>query len=974
MMLMRSCVEHWFRRVCPVVLVVSVLASASPVGAGQDSGGSPLDTIAIVPFANLTGDAADDWIGAGIAESLATELPGGSAVISRARLAETAAETAGGSGESVALEVGRRLGARYVVSGAYQRLGGVIRITGRFVDVTTGAVVRSAKVDGALDDLFSLQDRVVAELSGLPPRVAVGVPARVEPAAPVRAPATPTPASVAPPPVAGEPVAGSGAPLPAGTVAETGFAADGEAELLAAIDGPPPPIAPEVVTRDEQGGTTVRAIKLVEGIRLDGQLDEEVYQIVPAITGLIQRLPVEGAPATEKTEAWIMFDDTNVYVSGRIWDSAPESEWVANEMRRDTSQLRDNDTFTVFFDTFYDRRNGYNFYTNPLGARADQQFTNEGNSNGDWNPVWDVHTGRFDGGWTAEMEIPFKSLRYRPGSPQVWGVQLRRAIRRKNEWDHLTRIPLSAGCASCGIFRVSAAATLVGIEAPAASRNIEIKPYAIGGLTTDVHASPPTDGERNGDFGLDVKVGITANLTADFTYNTDFAQVEVDEQQVNLTRFSLFFPEKREFFLEGRGIFDFARGGVGGGFFGGGGGFFGGGNAPTLFYSRRIGLQGGAVVPILGGGRVTGKLGPFDVGAVSIQTDDEQISGAASTNFTVVRVKRDILRRSAIGGILTNRSVSLVGDGASQAYGVDGTFAFYDNVQMLSYYARTETPGVAGENSSYQAKFDYTADRYGLVVNHLLVEDNFVPEVGFLRRDNFRRTYVQGRFSPRPQSFDTIRQFRVEGSVDYILLANSNLLETRQNQLRFQAELENSDQFGLTLNDNYELLLTPFTPGPGVTIPVGGHNFNDVELSYQLGRQRRVNGQVSLLRGGYFTGNITTVGFRQGRIAVLPQMSIEPSISINWLDTPQGSFRTDLVVTRINYAFSPRMLLGGLVQYNSAFNTVSTNLRLRWEYSPGSELFVVYTEDRDSTPLRPDRVTELRNRGFVIKFNRLFRF
>ena len=968
-------VSEMVTRVSQVVLVVSVLASASPVGAGQDSGGSPLDTIAIVPFANLTGDAADDWIGAGIAESLATELPGSSAVISRARLAETAAETAGGSSESVALEVGRRLGAHYVVSGAYQQLGEAIRITGRFVEVATGAVVRSAKVDGVLDDLFSLQDRVVAELSGLPPRVAVGVPARGEPAAPVPAPAAPTPASVAPPPVAGEPVAGSSDPLPAGTVAETGFAAGGEAALLAAIDGPPPPIAPEVVTRDEQGGTTVRAIKLVEGIRLDGQLDEEVYQIVPAITGLIQRLPVEGAPATEKTEAWIMFDDTNVYVSGRIWDSAPESEWVANEMRRDTNQLRDNDTFTAFFDTFYDRRNGYNFYTNPLGARADQQFTNEGNSNGDWNPVWDVRTGRFDGGWTVEMEIPFKSLRYRSGSPQVWGVQLRRAIRRKNEWVYLTRLPISSGggSGSSGIFRVSAAGTLVGIEPPTASRNIEIKPYAIGGLTTDVNASPPTDGERNGDFGLDVKVGITANLTADFTYNTDFAQVEVDEQQVNLTRFSLFFPEKREFFLEGRGIFDFARGGIGGGF-GGGGGFFGGGNAPTLFYSRRIGLQGGAVVPVLGGGRVTGKLGPFDVGAVSIQTDDEQISGAASTNFTVVRVKRDILRRSAIGGILTNRSVSLVGDGASQAYGVDGTFAFYDNVQMLSYYARTETPGVAGENSSYQAKFDYTADRYGLVVDHLLVEDNFVPEVGFLRRDNFRRTYVQGRFSPRPQSFDAIRQFRVEGSVDYILLANSNLLETRQNQLRFQAELENSDQFGLTLNDNYELLLTPFTPGPGVTIPVGGHNFNDVELSYQLGRQRRVNGQVSLLRGGYFTGNITTVGFRQGRIAVLPQMSIEPSISINWIDTPQGSFRTDLVVTRINYAFNPRMFLGGLVQYNSAFNTVSTNLRLRWEYSPGSELFVVYTEDRDSTPLRPDRVTELRNRGFVIKFNRLFRF
>ena len=199
----------------------------------------------------------------------------------------------------------------------------------------------------------------------------------------------------------------------------------------------------------------------------------------------------------------------------------------------------------------------------PLGARADQQFTNEGNPNSDWNPVWDVRTGRFDGGWTAEMEIPFKTLRYRSGSPQVWGVQLRRSIRRKNEWVYLTRLPISAGGGrgSSGIFRVSAAGTLVGIETPPVSRNLEIKPYGIGGLMTDRSATPVLENHGYGEVGLDVKYGITQNLTADFTVNTDFAQVEVDEQQVNLTRFSLFFPEKREFFLEGRGIFEFARGG-----------------------------------------------------------------------------------------------------------------------------------------------------------------------------------------------------------------------------------------------------------------------------------------------------------------------------------------------------------------------------------------------------------------------------
>ena len=200
--------------------------------------------------------------------------------------------------------------------------------------------------------------------------------------------------------------------------------------------------------RDAAGRTTVRAIRLAAGIRLDGILDEEVYRSVLPITDFLQQVPVEGAPATERTEAWILFDDTNVYVSARVHDSAPESEWIANEMRRDTSQLRQNDTFTVFFDTFYDRRNGYNFYTNPLGARADQQFTNEGNPNGDWNPVWDVRTGRFDGGWTVEMEIPFKTLRYRSGSPQLWGVQMRRSVRRKNEWTYLTRLPISAGAAA----------------------------------------------------------------------------------------------------------------------------------------------------------------------------------------------------------------------------------------------------------------------------------------------------------------------------------------------------------------------------------------------------------------------------------------------------------------------------------------------------------------------------------------------
>ncbi|MFN7982630.1 MAG: DUF5916 domain-containing protein [Vicinamibacterales bacterium] len=313
------------------------------------------------------------------------------------------------------------------------------------------------------------------------------------------------------------------------------------------IDGPAPPVAPDVVTRDSAGRATVRAIRLSESLSVDGRLDEEVYRTTPSVSDFLQQVPKEGAQATERTEAWVSFDRDTLYISARCWDSAPPDKWVANELRRDTNQLRQNDTFGVILDTFYDRRNGYLFYTNPLGARADQAVTDEGNLNPDWNPVWDVRTSRFDGGWTVEMAIPFKSLRYRAGANQVWGINIRRVIRRKNEWTHLTPIPAAAGVPG-GMFRLSRAGTLVGLELPAANRNVELKPYAIGRITTDKTITPQTSNAPDWDPGIDVKYGVSANLTADFTVNTDFAQVEVDEQQVNLTRFSLLYPEKRDFF------------------------------------------------------------------------------------------------------------------------------------------------------------------------------------------------------------------------------------------------------------------------------------------------------------------------------------------------------------------------------------------------------------------------------------------
>jgi hypothetical protein len=732
------------------------------------------------------------------------------------------------------------------------------------------------------------------------------------------------------------------------------------------IDGPSPPVPPATISRDARNRVTVRAIRLTEPLRVDGRLDEAVYETVPPITGFFQMEPDEGQPATEETDVWILFDPENVYVSARCWDSAPESEWVANEMRRNTNQLRQNDNFGVMFDTFYDRRNGYFFYTNPLGARADRYYTDETDSNADALPVWDVRPGRFDGGWTVEIKIPFKTLRYRPGTAQVWGVQLRRAIRRKNEWAYLSPVPLSAARqGSSGIFRISLAGTLVGLEAPPGRKNLDIKPYGISSVTTDLTATPGVANKGDGDGGVDIRYGVTENLTADFTYRTDFAQVEVDEQQVNLTRFPLVFPEKREFFQEGRGIFDFG-GSVGGPRSGGGVSR----NVPDVFFSRRIGLEGERQVPILGGVRLTGEIGKFSVGALNIQTGADGSRDTSATNFTAVRVKRDILRRSRVGMIFTERSRSTLGDGSNEAYGADAAFSFFDNVNFSGYAARTRTPGLNRDDVSYHGRFSYDGDRYGAQMEHLLVGDNFNPEVGFLRRDDFRHSYVSARFSPRPRSIESVRQFFWQGSLTYIENGAGHV-ETRTRQFQFSTEFDSSDNFSLDVTDNHERLVRPFRIASGITIPVGGYDFTDTTLTYLIGGQRRANGSVSFQRGGFYGGDVTSVGFAQGRVEVLKQFSLEPSVSINWVDLPQGSFTTKLLRARANYSFTPWMFVSGLFQYNSSNDSVSTNLRFRWEYQPGSELFLVYTEERDTAGRY---VAALENRAFVVKINRLFRF
>jgi hypothetical protein len=405
-------------------------------------------------------------------------------------------------------------------------------------------------------------------------------------------------------------------------------------------------------------------------------------------------------------------------------------------------------------------------------------------------------------------------------------------------------------------------------------------------------------------------------------------------------------------------------------------------DTPYLFYTRRIGLNDGRVIPIDAGGRITGKVGPFAVGIMNIQAGDEAVSRTRPTNFTVVRLKRDVFRRSAIGVMATNRSVSASAPGSNQAYGVDGAFSFFQNVSLGAYWARTATTGVVGDDQSYQGRFEYNADRYGARTEFLSVDKNFRPEVGFTRRTDIQRSFGELRFSPRPSHLKSVRKFTWSGSGEYITNGTGSV-EARVLIGHFGTEFENSDLLSLDVTRDYELLHQPFTPaGSPASIAPGGYSFGDVAASYAFGAQRPVSGTVTARSGQYYNGTIRslTLGpgpMSPGRVSILTRLSVEPTYSITRIVLPAASFTTQLARARVDYGFSPLMFASGLIQYSSADRAVSTNLRFRWEYAPGSEIFLVYTDERATPDDRfdtPTTIRGLKNRAFVVKVNRLLRF
>ena len=726
-------------------------------------------------------------------------------------------------------------------------------------------------------------------------------------------------------------------------------------------------VATSTMVREPSGKVTVQAMKLQTPLKFDGVLDDAIYRTMAPYTDFVQQEPNEGKLATDRTEAWIVFDETYVYVSARLFE-VDRQHRVANDMRRDAQNLYNNDHFAVILDTFNDHRNGYGFSTNPLGALFDFVATNEQPSS-NWNGLWESRTSNFEGGWSVEIRIPFRTLRIQPGG-DTWGVNLRRMSRWKNETSFLSAVPRAWGRRALN--KVSSAATLTGMVAPGAGLNLDVKPYVLGSQLTNRSAKPSVNNKRNGQFGGDMKWGIKPQLVADLTVHTDFAQVEDDDAQVNLTRFSLFFPEKREFFLEGQDAFAF--GGVGGGSGAGpGGGFNSSGIhnttdlSPILFYSRRIGLVSGTIAPIDGGARILGRSGGWQVGALGMRAAAVEAVREPRTDYSVLRVNRDVFSRSRIGFVATNTNP--LADTGNTAAGVDAQFNLRDNLSISGYAARSRVRGITGDEASYRAKFDLNSDRYGLLMEHLYVGDGFNPGVGFLRRSAFRRSLALARLSPRPQNIPAVRRFTVQGSADYITAPNGRV-QSEEFKGAFITELSNGDTFNAEILQAFERLDRPFTVARGVTIPVGRYRYHLMKGTYALGTQRPISGTVVLAHGSFYDGTLTEVTWR-GRLDISPQLIAEPTMSFNHVAGPYGRGETNLLGSRVTFTVTPRMFVGALVQYQSRTQSVATNVRLRWEYQPGSELFVVYSDGRSTiAPGFP----ALDNRSVVIKVTKLFRW
>jgi hypothetical protein len=709
---------------------------------------------------------------------------------------------------------------------------------------------------------------------------------------------------------------------------------------------------------------SVKALRLAshgEELRIDGRLDEPAWARAEPAAQLRQREPQEGASATEATEVRILYDARSLYVGVLARDREP-SRLIARILQRDKvmqpggfdgrHEFAGDDGVAILIDPFRDRRNAVVFATNPNGAEFDALITDEGPTfNSDWRGVWRVAAQRVDDGWSAEFEIPFRTLRYPQASEQAWGFNVVRMIRRKNEETLWT-----AWARDEGFHRVSRAGRLEGLmELPRSGRNLEVKPFALAGSTHEAGR----DADRRGELGLDAKWEVRPGIVLDATVNSDFAQVEADDQQVNLTRFDLFFPEKREFFLENAGIFEFGTRGFG--------------EPPPflLFFSRRIGIkeeeddEEGGEIPVLGGLRLSGRAGRQTIGFLDVMTG--RALGEPRRNYGVLRVKRDVGRRNYVGAMLANRRGP--GSESNTAGGVDASLWPLRSVNVTGFFARTSTSGPGGDDNAWRLAVDYTGSNGGVVAEHMVIGPEATAETGFITRNDIRRSVGFGRWTLRPR-FAGLRKIDLFAGATYI----SRLDGEKQdfNAGPFVACEWNSGEFiGAFYADGSTRLDESFELSDRVRVDPGEYpfEFGGVVAGTSRNRPVVVTAQANQTRtyGGRISSGNATLGVSRGS-----HLAFTLSYTRNWVTLPNGGFTADLGSARITWAFSTRLIANALLQYNSLDRKVFANVRLSFIHRPGSDLFVVLNEERGGE--HAPSTWRFANRGLAVKLTYLVRF
>jgi hypothetical protein len=723
--------------------------------------------------------------------------------------------------------------------------------------------------------------------------------------------------------------------------------------LVAALVFIVPAMAASVSAR--QSVRTARAVKIETPPILDGNVNDAVWQSIPPIEAFVQAEPVEGQPASERTEVRVAYDESTLYLSVMNYDSEPDAI-IVTDSRRD-SELTETDSFQFILDTYHDRQNGFVFGTNPAGIEYDGQVSNEGLGGGgagggfnkNWDGTWQVRTRIGDDGWSAEFAIPLRTLRYGQ-SPQTWGVNFSRNIRRKREvlyWSPVSRV--------YDINRLSSAGELHGLELET-PRNFKFTPYVVGSALRDYRPpenAPPDWRPRtdyDGDAGFDVKFGVTPSLNLDFTVNTDFAQVEVDEEQVNLTRFNLFFPEKRPFFLENAGLFAVGRA-----------------ESIDLFFSRRIGIheESGSLVPILGGTRLSGKAGDFNVGFLNMQTREVDDVTPAN-NFTVARVSRELPNRSNIGGIFVNRSATGAAAGSgnwNRTWGLDGRVGFGENFTLNGFAARTETPGRTGRESAFNLRGEYQRSAGRAWLEFAEVGGDFNPEVGFLERRNYRSVSA-GVFRNLRPNIGWLRELRPHTSYNsYWNLEGFKV--TQRIHIDTHVDFENGYFFSPATDIETEGLEEPFEIHDGIVVAPGTYRSTVFAPRFNTDPRAPLSLELEADIGGFLSGRQRTYG---GTLAARRGSDINTSIRWrrNNIHLREGSFRTNLIQWRVNYNITPLMYAESLVQYNDSADTWSANLRFGWLSRAGTGLFLVYNEGQGLNGFGP--IT----RSFIVKYAKQF--